>query len=152
MCAVIASAQTEILCGRRMAGLKEPRETMLSCALKNSAADLRGTSEHTKCRGNHERGEGHVAAHRTLTHAQQTTVESHRCTACWRTHTTRRHVLTLALTLVGDSKISSQTQIANICSLFWRQRPFQHLPQIVSMQCSANSQEEFGFKAELTDI
>lgn len=34
-----------------MAGLKELRETILSCALKHSAIDLRGTSEHTKCRG-----------------------------------------------------------------------------------------------------
>lgn len=49
MCAVIASAQTEILCGRRMAGLKALRETMLSCALKYSTVDLRGTSKHTKC-------------------------------------------------------------------------------------------------------
>lgn len=59
-----------------MAGPKELRETMLSCALKHPAVDLRGTSEHTKCRGG-----GHVAPHRTLTHThtEHTTVESHRC-------------------------------------------------------------------------
>lgn len=58
-----------------MAGLKELRETMLSCTLKHPAVDLRGTSDHTKCRENHERGEGgNMAAHRqdADTHTQRT--------------------------------------------------------------------------------
>lgn len=48
--ALIAPAQTEILCGRCMAGLKELRQTMLSFALKHSAVDLKGASVRTKCR------------------------------------------------------------------------------------------------------
>ena len=52
-----------------MTGLRELRETMLSCTLKHSAVDLRGTSEHTKCRETmRERGAGRVASHRTPTH------------------------------------------------------------------------------------
>lgn len=88
---------------------------MLSHALKHSDIDLRGTSKHTKCRGSHERGEGKVAVHRTLSQAEITPLSGHTGAPLTETHTT----LTCANTPINsdDSKISSQTQMTNICSV-----------------------------------
>lgn len=77
-----------------MTGLKELRETMLSCALKHSAVDLRGASERTECRETMRERGGCTPDAR---HTQETTVRSHRCTENTHTHTHKAtHSLTLA--------------------------------------------------------
>lgn len=85
-----------------------------------------------KVQGNHQRREkDHVAAHTdTHTCAQQTTVESHQSAfAGENTPHAHTRVPTPTQTLSNDNKISSWAQITNICSLFRRQRPCQHLPR-----------------------
>lgn len=132
MCAVIALALTEILCG--MARLKEQRETMLSCALEHPEVDLRGTGNHTKYRRTtSERGGKAMWLHTGHRCKQWPTVESHRCTrrgtptsqTCTHKHADQIWSMT--------AKISSQAQITNICSLFLRQRPCRSLPQLARL-------------------
>lgn len=136
-----ASAQTEILCGRRMAGLKELRETMLSCTLKPSAVDLRGTSKHTKCRQTMREGKAMwPPLTHTTTYCRVTQVHSQGNTHLTGIYSHRDLCTHSHINSIDDSNISSQTQITNICSLFSRQRPCQHLPQLVHSQCLVYSE------------
>lgn len=114
MCAVIASVQTEF------------------SVVANGCSWSEGKQRAHKVQGNHQRREkDHVAAHTdTHTCAQQTTVESHQSAfAGENTPHAHTRVPTPTQTLSNDNKISSWAQITNICSLFRRQRPCQHLPR-----------------------
>lgn len=125
MCAVIASVQTEILCGGRTAAERAEGNHAVLYARK-SCSWSEGKQRTHKVQGNHQRGEkDRVAAHTdTHTCAQQTTVESHQ--SAFAGENTR--VFPLPQTL-SNNKISSWAQITNICSLFRGQRPRQHLPR-----------------------
>ena len=129
MCAVITTAQTDIRCGRRMAGLKELRETILSCTLKHSA-DL---NQRTQCRETmkEEEEEEAMCLHTGHQRTQQTAVVPHRCTSWRGTRAAQALTMKTHTNAIDDSKISSQTQLANICSLNSTQHPSQHLPKVV---------------------
>lgn len=131
-----------------MAGLKERGKPGCPVHLKTLQL-IWGEPANTQSAGKpweRRRPRGCTHTHRTSTHTHNKLLWIHTGASAGGR---RSHTDTCAPThinCIDDNKISSQTQITNICSLFWRQHPCQHLPQMVNIDCLDYSEGEFWFK------